>query len=222
MSIDETREEILRLIARVNRGQRAGASDGPAGKLVSPPRVAAPVKAAAARAAVLEQRERRLEAIRQQRVRLEASSAAQGLIDRLARVEDRLEQVEKRLDQAPAPAPQPAPAAMPPDCTLGGRLRDGLLTDLLQLVGTNLMGGDFCIGEAGAEFHLYFEEGEIRHAVGPGCSGEEAVYQALAVETGRYYFRETTEIPADRTIHAKTQFLILEALRQIDERSGGA
>lgn len=219
MSIDKTREEILRLIARVNRGQRVGVPGAASGTLVTPPRGPSQLSAAAAREPVLERRQQTLEALRQQRARLEASMAAQGITDRLERVEQRLEQVEGRLDSQPAAAP--AGDGLPADSVLGGRLRDGLLIDLLQLVGSNLMTGDFCIADETSEYHLYFEEGEIRHAVGPGRVGEEAVYGAMAIEVGRYYFRETGEIPAERTVHAKTQFLILEALRQIDENSAG-
>lgn len=220
MSIDKTREEILRLIARVNRGQRAAAAAA-AGR----PAKAAPAATAPTREPVVERRGT-LETVRQQRVRQEASKAVHGIVDRLARVEERLAEVESRLERAPVPATPPMTAAggatggLPADCTMGGRLRDGLLTDLLQLVGTNLMSGDFCVRNASAEYHMYFEEGEIRHAAGGGQVGEEAVFGALATQAGQYYFRETDELPAERTIHAKTQFLILEALRQIDERSG--
>ena len=230
VSIDETREEILRLIARVNRGQRsAGSTPGKVAVAVAA-RGGGAAGVAAARERMVEHRQRTLDSLRQQRARLEASAgaqraraevttAAQEIIERLGRMEERLAQVEQRLEQKAAPAAESS--RLPADCTLGGRLRDGLLTDLLQLVGTNQMTGDFCIGGAGAEYHLYFEDGEIRHAVGPGSAGEEAVFGALAIESGHYHFRETGELPGERTIHAKTQFLILEALRQIDERSGG-
>jgi uncharacterized protein DUF4388 len=224
MSIDKTREEILRLIARVNRAQRAGTAAGErTGALPRGPRAQSAAAAPATRQVPVLERRRTLETVRQQRVRQEATRAAQGIIDRLAQVEDRLALLEARLEDVPTATTvvaRPAPGL--PDCTLGGRLRDGLLTDLLQLVGTNLMTGDFCIRSDSAEYHLFFEEGEIRHGIGPGCAGEEAVFGALAVQEGQYSFRETSELPAERTIQAKTQFLILEALRQIDERSGGA
>jgi hypothetical protein len=55
------------------------------------------------------------------------------------------------------------------------------------------------------------------HAQSGDLVGEQAFFAAFGAQSGRYFFRETTELPEDRTIDASTQLLILEALRQIDE-----
>ena len=55
------------------------------------------------------------------------------------------------------------------------------------------------------------------HAVGPDMVGELAFFAAFGAENGHYSFRETLELPEERTIDGSTQLLILEALRQIDE-----
>ena len=65
---------------------------------------------------------------------------------------------------------------------------------------------------------LYVDEGKICHAENGPMIGEDAFFAAFAAERGRYYFTETTELPADRTVSAGTQFLVLEALRRMDER----
>ncbi len=151
-------------------------------------------------------------------------------------LEQRLAAVEARLgERAPAapPASQSAPpqssavVAPPPpaeDDVLGGRISEGVLADILQMLSSNLATGLFAVrGEEGQEFRLFFEEGQIVHADGVGLSGESALFAAMAVERGRFSYRENAGGSPAKTIGSKTQFLILEALRQIDEaRAGGA
>jgi hypothetical protein len=59
------------------------------------------------------------------------------------------------------------------------------------------------------------------HAEGAGMSGESAFFAAFATTKGRYSFHQTTDITTQKTIDGNTQFLILEALRRIDEESPG-
>ena len=47
--------------------------------------------------------------------------------------------------------------------------------------------------------------------------GESAFFAAFAFQSGRYSFLETTDLPTTATIEGNTQFLVLEALRQMDE-----
>ena len=104
-----------------------------------------------------------------------------------------------------------------PEHTLGGKLRDGLLSDLLQLISSNVMSGCFTVDDGNGEIDLYFDEGEVCHAAGCGMVGEDAVFALIAREEGAYWFRETTDLPEERTVQSKTQFLILEGLRRADE-----
>jgi hypothetical protein len=112
-------------------------------------------------------------------------------------------------------------ASVPPSlesrAVFGGMIRGQMLSDMLQLVSSNSMTGEFVVQSGASTCVLYFDEGRICHAEGPGLKGEQAFFAAFAFETGRYHFIETAEPPATRTIEAGTQFLILEALRQIDE-----
>ena len=98
-----------------------------------------------------------------------------------------------------------------------GMIRGQMLSDMLQLVSSNNLTGEFVVESGPSKCTLYFDDGRIRHAVAPGLEGEKAFFAAFGFETGRYYFIETTDLPEARTVEAGTQFLILEALRQIDE-----
>ncbi len=138
-------------------------------------------------------------------------------------IEERLERIEELLlaqqDQRGAVTSSPAGDE---EFTLAGKLDMALLADILQLVSTNSLSGVFSVESFGFEVQLYFHEGDICHAEGPDMEGESAVFAVLSLEGGRYRFCETTEPPPRRTIQSKTQFLILEGLRRVDETRAGA
>jgi hypothetical protein len=96
-----------------------------------------------------------------------------------------------------------------------------MLSDMLQLVSSNAMSGLFVVEGEGVRCELYFDEGRMCHAKSKDLEGEQAFFSAFGFEQGKYRFRESTELPEARTINSSTQFLILEALRQIDEANGG-
>ncbi len=223
MSVKQTRAEILRLIERMNETDRSHAraarqaprpkADVDHGKRREPP-------------ASGHLRARRLELARlaEQRAKLAASVAGTPVNDRIEALEQRLAQMEARLGAGNQIAAAPQPAAtgtVPADATFGGMIRETMLGDMLQLVTSQGMSGVFSVSDDQRATLLYFFEGEITHAVGDGTEGEDAVFAAMAVQKGSYFFRETNDIPDNRTINANTQFLILEALRRIDEESAG-
>lgn len=153
------------------------------------------------------------------RPRVDDPSAIESrLLPICERLEGVLGRIEARLESAPASADELLP--LDPECTLRGRITDALLPDLLQMVTSNRWTGVFVATDGAFECRLYFDEGQACHAEAPGTSGEGAFFAALALEQGEYHFLETP-LPADKTISSNTQFLILEALRQIDEAKGG-
>lgn len=105
--------------------------------------------------------------------------------------------------------------------SLSGTIEEGVLADILQFVSTNSKTGAFVVSSRGQQMHLYFSEGQICHAEAGEMTGENALFAAMAAEDGRFHFDETENIPDEITIDGNTQFLILEALRQIDESRGG-
>lgn len=130
---------------------------------------------------------------------------------RLRRIEERL--AEKRRSSWPMPPVRPDGAG----ATFSGVIQGQMLSDMLQLVTSNSMSGVFVVRNETGECTLYFDEGRMVHAEGPGLLGEEAFFAAFGFESGRYEFREGEAFSEGRTIEAGTQFLILEALRRIDE-----
>lgn len=235
MSIARKRDEILGLIERMNRS----AEDEPPPR---PPRAAlgrrerpAPdpqtlttqvKRALAARTEAIRRRPAR-ELVPAPARRVVGENRDASLVDRVARVERRLDEVLAYLVDLPHPAAtaEPvAPAQLPTDAgdwTFAGVIQEGILADMLQLVSSNVMSGVFSVVGDGAPIEMFFHEGELKHAQCGELEGESAFFAAMATEQGRYSFRESKEPPPKQTISNKTQFLILEALRQIDEARAG-
>lgn len=111
---------------------------------------------------------------------------------------------------------------------LTGGVEDGLMTDVLQLVAANQKTGCFSLfvdataDEPARRFDLFFREGDICHAECGELEGENAFFALMSVghKHGYYGFLDGEEVEGKQTIEGKTQFLILEALRRIDEEQG--
>ncbi len=95
------------------------------------------------------------------------------------------------------------------------------LTDVIQLKGHNKYTGCITVSYDGNEGVIYFVDGEIIHAVQGEETGEEAIYQIIKWPGGNFNIHpEMTSNVC--TIHYRTDFLLLEALRRLDEeRMGG-
>jgi len=106
--------------------------------------------------------------------------------------------------------------------SLGGLIQEGIVADVLQLVSSNGKTGVFTLEQGDKRIDLYFDEGSLCHAQTDGMEGQSAFFAAMALEEGQFYFDESDAIPEERTIDGNTQFMILEALRQIDEEKGGS
>jgi hypothetical protein len=132
----------------------------------------------------------------------------------------RLSRLEQRLENVPGPAAAPAGGGPPADAMFSGILRGQMLSDMLQLVSSNQMSGIFVIESEAGTCHLYFFEGRIRHAVSEDVTGDEAFFAAFASREGRYSFKETQDLPPETSVASGTQYLVLEALRRMDESSG--
>lgn len=108
-----------------------------------------------------------------------------------------------------------------------GTAEDGLLTDVLQVLGANRKTGRFSlyIDEPKDRFDVFFREGRICHATAHEVEGEAAFFLMMVAghRAGHYGFLEGEESDlSSDTISAKTEFLILEALRRIDEEQQSA
>lgn len=218
LRVADTRAEILSLIATL----RTTVGGGP--RSASPDLGAATVRAEQgpppATPGYGQLVERVHELQRQVRSRSSHSSIpplVRGLEQRLIRLEERM-YAQKPSVRAPEPAAGAAGKESDEGWTFTGVIQGQLLSDMLQLVSSNLMSGLFVVEGDGTCCELYFDEGRMCHAAANGgLEGEKAFFSAFSFEQGKYRFRETKDLPEARTIKSSTQFLILEALRQIDE-----
>jgi predicted regulator of Ras-like GTPase activity (Roadblock/LC7/MglB family) len=94
------------------------------------------------------------------------------------------------------------------------------LTDVIQLKGHNKYTGCITVIYGSSEGVIYFADGEIIHAVQGDETGEEAIYQIIKWPGGSFNIHPemTSNIC---TIHYRTDFLLMEALRRLDEERAG-
>ena len=100
-----------------------------------------------------------------------------------------------------------------------GTLSDLHLSDIIQL---KCMSGatsalEFT-GPAGEKARVYFDEGQVCHAVTPGREGIEAFNEIVSWKGGKISEVFDAEKPP-RTIDTDWQFLLMEAVRKVDETS---
>jgi DNA-binding response OmpR family regulator len=98
-----------------------------------------------------------------------------------------------------------------------GTLSDLHLSDIIQL---KCMSGatsalEFT-GPAGEKARVYFDDGQVRHAVTPGREGVEAFNEIVSWKGGKISEVSGGSTPP-RTIDLDWQFLLMEAVRKIDE-----
>jgi DNA-binding response OmpR family regulator len=100
-----------------------------------------------------------------------------------------------------------------------GTLSDLHLSDIIQL---KCMSGatsalEFT-GPAGEKARVYFDDGQVRHAVAPGREGVEAFNEIVSWKGGKISEVSGGGTPP-RTIDLDWQFLLMEAVRKVDETS---
>jgi len=116
------------------------------------------------------------------------------------------------------PATLHAPAAKKERVyTLSGVIQEGVLADILQLLSSNKKTGTFTVEADGKRVEMFFRDGHLYHAACEDIRGQSAFFVAMALENGTFCFEEDDQLPEEVSIDGNTQFMILEALRQIDE-----
>jgi hypothetical protein len=213
-NIEAKRDEILRLIDKVSKGSGSPTA--------APKRIH---KGKTSKSSRVGRQLKELGKIKKRRKQLEDGLIGDGPLDLYRLLEKRIEALEKLVQPGSAKqaAPKQPQKEQPPisietsNHTLGGAIQEGLLADILQLVSSNMMTGVMTVQDSDSTFMLYYREGEIFHAQGSDLAGESAFFASMAMDEGKFFFTETSELPEEVTIQSQTQFLILEALRQIDE-----
>ncbi len=216
--VAERRAEILGMIGRLEENRRKLSSRPPVETAPSvSPAARASSRAPASRRPPISGRISMPSISRSDETAVALMTAVQSLEARLGRIEDRLATLGARRSSR-----APAPAGAPNDAIFAGLIKGQILSDMLQLVTSNTMSGVFVIESEISQCRLYFDDGRIVHAENGEMTGEDAFFAAFGAQSGRYHFTETNELPVERTVSVGTQYLVLEALRRMDEVHGDA
>jgi hypothetical protein len=141
--------------------------------------------------------------------------------------------------------PQAAPDDLPSAATIEtrnkfeGSIATLPISDLIQLLNATQQSGLLVLTDADdRQANLVFIDGEISQAHYDGRSGEQAIFALLRERRGRFEFTKTDrtpvssrtahqpgptmagappDVPGDRQIRRKTQSLLMEGARLIDE-----
>jgi hypothetical protein len=91
------------------------------------------------------------------------------------------------------------------------------LTDIVQILAQGRKSCVLRIHHDDAPGEIHFRAGKIVHAVWPGFEGEQAFYRLVALrEQGDFYLAPSEQV-SKTTIDASPEYLLLEAMRLIDE-----
>ena len=98
-----------------------------------------------------------------------------------------------------------------------GTLSDLHLSDIIQLKCMSSATSALEItGPAGERARVYFVNGQVCHAVSPGCEGCKAFNEIVSWKSGKISEVAGAKTPP-RTIDVDWQFLLMEAIRRVDE-----
>ena len=95
------------------------------------------------------------------------------------------------------------------------------LTDVIQLKGHNRYTGCITVTYGNHSGSIFFVDGEIIHAEQGNETGKQAIYEIIRWPGGTFSIHPemTTNVC---TIHCRTDYLLLDALRRLDEERAGA
>jgi len=97
-----------------------------------------------------------------------------------------------------------------------GSVSDMSLADIVQIKGVNRYSGCLVVEHHSKNGVIFFREGDVVHAEQEGLIGEEAFYSIMGWGVGT--FRSEPKVSTtSRTIEQSLGFLVLEALRRLDE-----
>jgi len=101
---------------------------------------------------------------------------------------------------------------------LSGDLKQFSISNLVQLNCEERNSSQVTIDTIGGQARIFFDNGDIVHACYNDLKGEQALYQILRFQEGRFHVFEESRMPI-RTIHTSMNSLLLEGMRMIDENS---
>src|SRR5512134_381763 len=102
------------------------------------------------------------------------------------------------------------------DSEISGNIAQVFLPDLWQMLSMNLKSGILQVEGEKISGSIYIEKGEIVSAVTQNITGEKALFRMLPLKEGKFRFLPG-KVGVRRTIHAPSQHVVLEGMRQFDE-----
>ena len=102
------------------------------------------------------------------------------------------------------------------DSEISGNLAQVFLPDLWQMLSLNQKSGIVQVEGEKASGSIYIERGEIVSAATQNITGEKALFRMLPLKKGKFRFLPG-KVGVRRTIHAPSQHVVLEGMRQFDE-----
>ena len=103
------------------------------------------------------------------------------------------------------------------DRGIQGSIKLFSIPEIVQTLALNGRSGILVIFDAERKAEIYFENGSIHQATFDGLTGEQAFYQLLDWEKGKFQFQPAEVLPMTRQIHKDTMQLLMEGLRRLDE-----
>ena len=104
----------------------------------------------------------------------------------------------------------------PGEGVLRGSLQQMNIMDLLQSLEMGHKTCSLVLSNNGEKCEMFFSDGQVNHAVYGGTKGDDAVYKALAWQTGTFQI-DFTGRSGEQTCTRSTQGLLMEGLRLLDE-----
>ncbi len=103
---------------------------------------------------------------------------------------------------------------------LYGTLEDIHIVDLIQFPKNGRKTGELRIAGPDAEAHLFYDEGQLRHAQLGAREGLDALVECIEWTHGDFEFRDGASA-ARETLHQDLHHTLMQALKLRDERRGG-
>jgi len=105
-----------------------------------------------------------------------------------------------------------------PGSILSGHLEDQGVADIVQFIEIAKHTGHLLIDFNGEIGEIDFKQGNILAASFGSLTGKEAFFSLVALETGTFNFITKSDISVQDSMGIKNYALILEALKQVDEK----
>ena len=102
--------------------------------------------------------------------------------------------------------------------TVAGSLAEMSVADIVEVLGKGKKSGTLHLKGASGQGDIYLDDGLIVHARADKTQGPEGFWALLRVTTGEFTFEAGTRPPA-RTIDKPTEWMLLEGMRRLDERT---